>query len=264
MRSAFKMHFETHEGLVPKDTLFIHGNMASSRWWRPVLRVLQERPGAGKAPGALIFADWRGSGRSPDPDSASDMDMERLARDYVDLLTDIGRRHVNVVGHSTGGLIALLAMRRSPETFHRAVLLDSVGAKGIALGSGMREAFHRMAGDKPFAAQVIASTLHGPAALRPFVTVELAEDAFRAARSLKTWVLDALERVDYEGDIRAVSQPTLVLHGEHDAVLPMEGSRRLAALPPGGSFKELKGRGHCANVEDPEGFIGLVEDFLFR
>ena len=68
--------------------------------------------------------------------------------------------------------------------------------------------------------------------------------------------------VDIRLRLPRLEHPTLVLHGEHDQVLPEEGSRSMAKLLPKGRFEQLRGRGHSANVEDPALFVTKLKDFF--
>ena len=66
----FRMHYEVVRGAVPSDTLLIHGNLASNRWWEPAIeawgRIKSERA-EGSWSGNLILAEWRGCGKTPGP-----------------------------------------------------------------------------------------------------------------------------------------------------------------------------------------------------
>lgn len=257
-----KMHYEVHEGLAPVDVLFLHGNLASTRWWHPTLEAWRKGRPAGSQAGSLIFSDWRGCGKSSDPRAPEEMLMKTLAGDQLRLLEHLGVAQADVVGHSTGGAIALSLMCLAPERVRKAVLLDSVGAAGIRFGDEMKAAFRGMASDKALTATVIGSTIRGNDPRSAFFQEVVTEDAYRAVRSLGVWVLESLEGLDLTEALRSLRQEVLVLHGEHDALLPKDDSRRLASLLPRGRFLELAGCGHCGNVEDPAELVRVLKDFL--
>ena len=50
--------------------------------------------------------------------------------------------------------------------------------------------------------------------------------------------------------------------GSEDATTPPGLARELAAGIPGAKFLDLKGCGHCPQVENPGAFVAALEDFL--
>src|SRR5690606_24564602 len=114
---------------------------------------------SGGGPGKALLVDWRGCGRSSAPITEEDMKPEQLAQDHLEILHHLKMPTVHVVGHSTGGLIALLAMNKKPTSFNKAVLLDPVGAKGIQFDDSLEEAFLKMAQDRDLAGAIVGGTI---------------------------------------------------------------------------------------------------------
>lgn len=260
---GFRMNVGILERAVPMDTLFIHGNLASNTWWRPAVDIWEKQPEPGSQ-GRLILAEWRGCGESAAPETADELRPERLADDYVALLEILNVDKACLVGHSTGGLIGLCAIGKAPERFARAVLLDPVGATGVKFPKEAYDSFTRMSRDRDYCAAVIGATIHGHDPQRPHPLFErIVDDAFGVAELVWHGIPDGLSNVDITEQLDRIRQPILVLHGEHDWVLPKEDSAALAAKLPNGRFEEIKGQGHSTNVEAPGLFVRLVNDFLF-
>ncbi len=260
-QTAIDLHYEIHPDLLPRTTFFIHGNLASNVWWEPLRESLQED--SSKKPnnsGHMICAEFRGCGASTAPDCVQDMAMEILANDFVQLLKQKNLGPVNLVGHSTGGLIALLMMAQAPELFHRSVLLDPVGAKGVNFDQSMLDAFAAMKTDRKLTAAVIASTIRDCDQQSPYFRNAIAPAAQSAVEKIGSWVVEALKGVNYIELAKSVQIPTLVLHGEHDELLPMEDSKALSQSLARAEFMILKGLGHCGNIENPK----LVQSYLDR
>ena len=254
------MNLEIHENLAPENVFFIHGNLASNRWWIPMMeRWSSERRGQG----ALVFGEFRGCGKSPAPSSEEDVDMHRFAEEFIGGLRSLNRGRFHLVGHSTGGLIAALMLAKAPDLFERAVLLDPVGATGVRFDRSMIQAFEQMKEDKELTAQIIGSTIHKNDPSSNFFRDVIVEDAFKAVRAVGHLVLQALDGLDVRQDLAKVQHPVLVLHGEHDQLLPVADSEALAALLPNGTFEIFKDQGHCANLENPRAFAEKVQRFLF-
>lgn len=255
-----EINFEVHSGLVPEDTIFFHGNLASNRWWQPALQVWKNKAKPGQK-GSLIFAEWRGCGKSTGLKSEKDLNLSLLASDYLALADHLKIKRANIVAHSTGGLIALQAMLDRPAIFHRAVLLDSVAATGVQFGPEMYAAFTQMSQDRNFCHAVMSGTVYG--SLDDAQMNALVDEAFSVDPAIWHGVPQMLQNIDLRDSLKKISPPILVLHGEHDAILPMDGSKELARLLPQARFQELKGRGHSTNVEAPELFVDIVDQFLF-
>ena len=69
------------------------------------------------------------------------------------------------------------------------------------------------------------------------------------------------EGYDWRPILRALSVPTLVMHGERDA-LPTRVGEELAALLPQAWLALIPGAGHMPFWEAPEQFFATVESFL--
>ena len=170
---------------------------------------------------------------------------------------------VNLVGHSTGGLIAGIMLATAPELFNKAYLLDPVGAEGVKFNPEMIAAFEQMKADKALTAAVIGSTIFEVDANSPFFKDVLVEDAFRAVKAVGHLVLQALDGLDSRPQLKNVQHPVMVVHGEMDQLLPMADSKNMAQLFKNGKFEVLAGCGHCANIENPKLFTQSMSQFLY-
>lgn len=259
-RKNIRMHYEIFEGLVSRDTIAFHGNLASNTWWKPAVEVLSRKKDPQKK-GRLILAEWRGCGKSTGLSDESELNLTEMANDYNGLLSSLGIKDACALGHSTGCLIALYAMRQAPELYSRALLLDPVAATGAQFGPEMYAAFTQMSQDRAFCAAVMTGTIHGT--VDPALLEQIVDDAFGVHPLVWHGVARMLHNVDFRSELPAIKQPVLVLHGEHDVLLPKENSKALAEGLPSGKFEELPGRGHSSNVEDPEMFAGKMNSFLY-
>jgi pimeloyl-ACP methyl ester carboxylesterase len=259
---GFEMNYEIHSAVLPMDTIFMHGNLASNSWWKPALEVWKSQANP-RMEGRAIFAEWRGSGDSAAPASEDNLAMENLAADYNNLLEELNVSKACLVGHSTGGLIGLLAMLKKPSLYHRAFLLDPVAADGVVLPVEVQNAFTGMSKDRDLCAAILGSTiLHNDAKSSFFQS--LVDDAFRISKHNWLGVPRALTQIDITARLNEITQPVCVAHGELDTLLPKEKSVTMASALPHGKFLEIKGQGHCTNVENPELFVSLVNSHLFQ
>ena len=263
------MHYEAHRNLVPLDTLFMHGNVASNLWWDPALLCWERRrdrrvefSDAQPHGGALIFAEWRGCGKSSGPSSEAELEFSVLARDYIELLDSLGVQKANLVAHSTGALIALHAMKLEPGLFHRVVLLDPPPARGVEVSQEARMAFIELSRSRDALKEVIGQAV-GRSDDEPSFFETLVDHALGAHPVIWAGILKVIGRVDLVADLPRIAQPTLVLHGERDPVLPISGAMEIGGLLPEGRFQLLNGQGHSCQIENPERFVDLADHFLF-
>lgn len=261
----YRLHFEIVDNILPTDTLFIHGNLASTRWWHPTRDIWQKRAAtsAERMPGKMVMVDWRGFGKSDAPRALEDIALPRLASDLIAVAHRLGMStDANIVGHSCGGLLTLQVLSQQPDRFGRALLLNPVGVRGLKLRPDFEEVYDKMQVNRDFLATIILGTIY-----KQNLSVEMAEgivdDAFNASRMVWKGVpKHTAHNIDISEAVRQIPNETLVLHGDQDMVLPIEDSREVAELLPNGRFHEMKEQGHCCNLENPELFVRLADQFF--
>jgi pimeloyl-ACP methyl ester carboxylesterase len=241
---------------------FVHGNMASSKWWRPSVELLKS---GSETAEKIVCADWRGYGESKGLTDESQIDFHRFADDYLELADSLGLKDINVVGHSTGGLIAMLAILKKPELFKSLTLLDSVGATGLELQLPKEQVlahFEKMSGDRDYCRTVLAGTIHEvDTASSTFL--ELADEAFSADKAVFKGVISELaDNMDITKRMSQLKLPTLILHGDKDPVLPMAGSEKLNQQIAGSKLRVLQNHGHSCNMEDAGLFVSELKAFF--
>lgn len=261
--TGFELNYEIIPGILPENTIFLHGNLASNRWWYPAEQVWARKAKGKDYKGSMIMAEFRGCGKSSAPRGQHDIDMHLFAQDFISLIEKENMGPLNIVGHSTGGLIAALMLAKAPQLFRKAVLLDPVGATGVKFEDSMTAAFEQMKVNKDLVALVMGSTIYNNDANSDFFRQIVVEDAFHAVNTVGAGVLKALDGLDVRNECAKIGHPVLVLHGEHDQLLPMADSQAMASLMKNAKFEIVKGHGHCANAENPSYFTDLVDSFAF-
>ena len=189
------------------------------------------------------------------------MDFSVLARDYVELLVNLGYTRANVVGHSTGGMIALHAMILAPEIFSRAVLLNPVSAHGLEVTSEMLTSFLEMSRDREKVKAVLARSIYMDD-FSPFFE-SLVDQACATHPLVWAHILKKLGSVEIAEPLSRVKHPTLILHGKQDPIQPVEGSRELAEILPEGRFELLEHQGHSCHDRESWFICGLGASVSF-
>lgn len=225
----------------------------------------------------VILYDQRGRGASEAPANPADADIDDDAADVGALRRAIGIAQWDLLGHSWGGGIAMLAAAADTAGTRRLVTVDSVGPTShwmpelrrtvlSRLGGGQRETVE---GIPELALEDPDPELHSryARAVYPawFADAEMARRFMPPKALSKTGaaVLARLraEHYDWRAGLRALSVPTLVIHGEQDA-LPPAVSSDIASLLQHSRRILLPDSGHMPFWEAPESFFPQVDSFL--
>lgn len=230
--------------------VFLHGVGSDKSAWAPQLAHF------GRSRQAVAF-DYPGYGDSaPASEGTTRDDYASAVFAAMDAL-HIDRAHI--CGLSLGGAVAIAMHSAARERCRSLVIADS-----FAVHPDGRDIYERSV--------AASSDLRGLAEAR--VDVLLAQPADPAVRSE---VVETMARIDpaaYRIGAKAVwladqreraaeiGVPTLVVCGAKDKVTPPELSRQLVELVPGGRYEEMAGAGHLSNLEKPEQFNRIVEEFI--
>ncbi|WP_281251827.1 alpha/beta fold hydrolase [Geodermatophilus pulveris] len=229
----------------------------------------------------VVTYDRRGFGESSQPWGGYDYDT--FTADLHALLEHLDLRDVALVGFSMGGgeVVRHLATHGT-ERVSRAVLAaavppylyESADNPDGGLDDATIEQFQQgVTSDRPafldgftedFFTPGGSSLLKGPA-----VSEQQRQYALRIAESASPkGTLDcitAFGRTDFRGDVARVTVPTLVVHGDSDAIVPLEVSgRRSHELIPGSELVVIEGGPHGINTSHPEQFNEALIRFLAR
>ncbi len=225
----------------------------------------------------LILYDQRGRGASAVPPAIRSSRIEYDAGDAVAIREALGIARWDVLGHSWGGGIAMLAASRDAIGVRRLVLADAVGATSSWIPSLHPDALARLEGAEYEAlAAIDPRMLHAddPAvhseysrAIYPayFADHDLASLFSPPHHASATGAAVAArlrrEGYDWRSSIQAIASRTLVVHGAQD-VIPARLAHETAALIPRATTLIIDGAGHMPFFERPEEFFSAVRGFL--
>ncbi len=169
-------------------------------------------------------------------------------------------------GHGLGGVIALEVLRRAPERVIRLALLGTNPLADTPQEAADREP--RMIGAKAgrfdaLLEQELLPRYVGQGAQRARAMAELQDMAGALGPDIYVRQERALQRRrDQQSTLRRITQPTLVLAGDEDQVVPLKRQEFLAELIPYAQLKVLGGVGHMSHLEAPEAVTEALYDWM--
>jgi pimeloyl-ACP methyl ester carboxylesterase len=189
-------------------------------------------------------------------------DIPSIAERVADHISYHWHRPVVVCGHSTGGAIALQLTIRYPDAVAGLVLVDT-GAHMHGHGDvdAILERIRTDWGEQLRAAVLDRSFLEP---LVPEVRKEFLAWTAAVDQQAVYDVLASQRDLDLTSELTIITQPAVVVHGQHDRARPPEQGRELAASLPDAEFRLIENAGHTPVYETPEVVAGAVLDVLAR
>jgi pimeloyl-ACP methyl ester carboxylesterase len=193
-----------------------------------------------------IAYDHRGAGATVAP--VESITFNRLVDDVFAVLDAYGVEKCVLAAESAGALTALGAALNDPNRITGLVIVDGMYFRESSREQdsfllGLRNAY--------------------PATLDRFVETCVPEPD---SDHIKRWGRQIIDRasqasaialylsageIDLRNELRQISQPALIIHGEADALVSLGEARRLAEILPHGKLSVLPGAGHVPTMTRP-------------
>lgn len=259
-----------------RPVVLIHGWPLSSDSWSEQVDALT---GEGFR---VITYDRRGFGDSPsagaDPGESTGYDYDTLADDLHEVITALKLRDVTLVGFSMGGgEVARYASRHGLDRIRSVVFAAAVppylmktadNPEGPLDEESFQAMRQKLEEDRDgFLEDFITGfySVGGFLLATPEQRREALELAHLSDEQAALACMDSWGRTDFRQDLAAVTVPALVIHGEGDATVPLEGSgqRTFAALADA-DMSVITGAPHGLNVTHRDAFNAALLKFLHR
>lgn len=260
------VHYQEFGDPADPTVILIHGYTASVYVWKTSAPLLAAR-------GFHVLAiDLLGFGFSDKP-AWFEYSIEAQARMVARFMNRVGIGRATIVGSSYGGAVAATLALDYPERVEKLVLVDAVSNDEpknhpllkLASIPGLGEMITPFIVDsRIFARRRMHATLakanhhlitdeRVSSVLRPLTAADAHHSVLATSRH---WHAERIER-----DASLIDQPTLLIWGEQDTVVPIRGAHKLHQSMLNSRFVILKNCGHLPQEEKPEIFVDLVSEF---
>jgi pimeloyl-ACP methyl ester carboxylesterase len=238
----------------------------------------------------IVSLDLRGHGMSGVPESL-DYHPDRLAEDLKCVIDAVGPAEFVIAGHSLGGFTTFKFFEHYAEEYKGALkglaIIDSTGTDlvdGIVMGEVVSRVYPR-----PLAALMKAvgrNSRFSETLLRLFSETSTAYLVVRLAAFGRKPHCDQVEKMTdmifstpmssvslaakacldfhFEYFLENVDLPVIVMVGDRDKLTNIEVNVRTAELLPDARLVVFEGAGHCAMMEQHDGFNDELGEFLHQ
>jgi len=269
-------------GAGPEVLVMIHGGPGMDMgYMEPDFRPLAERH-------RLLFYDQRGGGRSEHlRDDPALYTMARHVADLEALRRQFGLPRMTLVAHSFGPAIAASYAMAHPERVARMIFLGPVPPRAGDMETRYAATIDsRLTPDeRAELTKLGAAMVHGadpvkacraywaiavkPRVARPELASRVTGDFCSAgAEAIQSGMgiagphtEESLGEWDFRPGLAAVTAPTLIIHGEADAI-PMDLVEEWTSAMPNAKLVKIPGASHFPYVEQPDLVWPVIEEFL--
>jgi pimeloyl-ACP methyl ester carboxylesterase len=241
-----------HGDRTQQTIVGIGGFVGSSEVWAEVFALLSDR-------WSTIAYDHRGTGASVA--ATSSISMDNLYGDLFAVMDAFGVERAVVAAESSGALTALSAALAQPERVSHLVVVGGSYHVDPRSDPGLSDWERAMLTSyEDWAMSFVEQCTPEPDSehIKAWGKKILDRAAPEDAVALST----SMQGVDLRPRLGQIAQPTLVMHGRLDAIVPLASSELLASSIPTAEMKILEGAGHVPIVTRPLEVADAVAAFL--
>ena len=264
--NGLNLHYLDHGGDAPVGAVALHGFALNCHSFDEVAPALSEQL-------HWYALDQRGHGHSDRAAELGHYSRDHMTSDIQGFIAERGLERPVVLGHSMGGMNAMTFAARHPDQLRALVLID-VGP-GVNV-DGVQQVRQFVAG--PYELDSLDAWVDMTHQYYPFRSKEAIRR--RLAVSLRETPEGKMAKMfderfreaDFRGvadgrdgiweTAKALTVPTLLLHGENSPVLKREQAEEFADQVPVVTLVTIPEAGHSVAGDQPEAFVDAVRGFL--
>lgn len=258
--SHFKIYYESHGTKDP--LIMIMGLGGNSCWWGD--KLIGE---ISKFSQAIIF-DNRGTGRSEDPDE--EFTVKTLADDVSGLMDALNIPKANILGISLGGMIAQEFVLHYPQKVGKLILCSTnCGVvKSVPPSPEVISVLIKPREGRP-EEDIIKDSIpflfsDDFVQKNPESVADMIRNVLRYPTSPKAFQrqLNALMTFDSYERLSGISNPTLVMHGKKDILVPPQNGEIIAGRIPHARLVLFDDSAHALFSQETAPVVNALADFL--
>jgi 2-hydroxy-6-oxonona-2,4-dienedioate hydrolase len=169
-----------------------------------------------------------------------------------------GYQHINLLGNSLGGHVALVHVLKHPERIKSLILTGSSGL----FESGMGDSYPKR-GDYDYIKNKTEVTFYDPKTASKELVDEVFEIVNNRIKVIKILALaKSAIRNNLGKELNLIKQPTLLIWGNNDIITPPFVAEEFHKLIPNSELHFIDKCGHAPMMEVPEEFNRILHNFL--
>jgi sigma-B regulation protein RsbQ len=250
-------------GKGTQPMLFAHGFGCDQHMWRYLTPAFENDY-------KIVLFDYVGAGRSDrsayNPQRYAS--LQGYAQDILDICEVLDLQEVILVGHSVSSMIGLLAAIEQPRRFERLIMvgpspcyINDAGYKGGFERQDIEGLLETMEKNYIGWANFLAPSIMGRPD-QPHLGEELADSFCSTDPLIAGQFARATFFSDNRQDLPKSTVPSLILQCSEDIIAPDEVGRYLASHLPHNTLRQMKAKGHCPHMSEPEETITLIREYL--
>ncbi|WP_107865556.1 alpha/beta fold hydrolase [Agitococcus lubricus] len=247
----------------PQPIVLLHGTSASLHTWEGWVSHL-------KTQRRVISFDLPAFGLTgPFPDN--DYRIEHYTQFVQQVTTHLGIKEYVLAGNSLGGHIAWHVALASPQQVKKLILVDAAGypftPKSIPIGFRIAQipVLNKVM-EYTLPRHMVDASVRNVYADPNKVSTDLVDRYYDLTlrEGNRRALVERFKQVsaDNSDAIKTISQPTLILWGKQDQLIPVELANKFHQDIQGSQLLVLDGLGHVPHEEDPQQTVKAVIDFL--
>ncbi len=248
----------------PVPVVLIHGTSASLHTWEGWVAALKPQR-------RVITMDLPGFGLTG-PNAQNDYRDETYTQFILDLMDTLGVQRFVLGGNSLGGEIAWQVAEKAPQRVAKLILVDAAGypirpqSMPIAFTIARTPVVNKMM-EVTLPRSMVESSVRNvygdPSRVTPALVDRYEALTLRAGN--RKALAQRFAQSDFEGSgsrIEAIKQPTLILWGGRDMLIPLENAHWFKRDIAGSQLEVFDDLGHVPHEEDPARTVAVVRAFL--